>query len=130
MSTIRVWLMADLQPPLDIRFFATTNLEGMKMEDQIEVNGVKYIRVGNPAGGRAVIVVDRGWIFAGNVTRNGGRIILTDAVWVFRWESIGFDGVIKNPKSDKVTIRKMSSPVEIPEGSEVFSVPVVDDWGI
>lgn len=100
------------------------------MEDQIEVNGVKYVRAEKPTSGRAVIVVDRGWIFAGNVTRQNGRILLTEAVWVFRWESVGFDGVIKNPKSDKVTIRKMSSPVEIPEASEVFSIPVCDSWGL
>jgi len=83
-----------------------------------------------PAGTRAVIVVDRGWIFAGDVTRADGRITLTRAVHVFRWESIGFDGMIANPSSSKVTLKPLSVPVEIPEGSEIFSVPVHDSWGM
>ena len=62
------------------------------MEERVEINGVEYVRAGaRPTGNRAVVVVDRGWIFAGDVTRENGRIYLTKAVWVFRWESIGFD---------------------------------------
>jgi len=79
---------------------------------------------------RAVIVVDRGWIFAGDVTRENGRIILDRAIWVFRWESVGFDGVIKNPKSNYVTLRKMENKVEIPEASEIFCIPVDAEWGL
>ncbi len=102
--------------------------------NEIEINGVKYIKadaVQQPiVGSRAVIVVDRGWIFAGDVTRENGRIKLSRAVWVFRWESIGFDGVIANPKSTKVTIKPMPNSVDIPEGAEIFCVPVSDDWGL
>lgn len=79
---------------------------------------------------RAVVVVDRGWIFAGDVTRANGRIILDRAVWVFRWESIGFDGVIADPKSEHVTLRKMDNKVEIPEASEIFCIQVAADWGL
>jgi hypothetical protein len=104
------------------------------MANEVVIDGVKYIREdlvqASPAGNRAVIVVDRGWIFAGDVTRENGRITLTRAIHVFRWESIGFDGVIANPKSGKVTLKKMVNPVEIPEGSEIFAVPVSDDWGL
>lgn len=81
-------------------------------------------------GNRAVIVVDRGWIFAGNVTEENGRIYLDRAVWVFRWESVGFDGMIADPKSNKVTIKPMKSRVDIPKGSEVFRIPVGDEWGL
>ncbi len=104
------------------------------MNTIITVNGVEYIKadeVQKPiAGSRAVIVVDRGWIFAGDVTRENGRIKLSRAVWVFRWDSIGFDGVIANPKSTKVTIKPMPNSVDIPEGAEIFCVPVSDDWGL
>lgn len=100
----------------------------------ITINGVDYIRSDAvqqaPTGSRAVVVVDRGWIFAGDMTRENGRIKLTRAVWVFRWESVGFDGVIANPKSPKVTIKPMPNGVDIPEGAEVFCVPVADDWGL
>ena len=101
------------------------------MEEKVEINGVEYVRAdARPTGTRAVVVVDRGWIFAGNVTRENGRIRLDRAVWVFRWESIGFDGMIANPKSSQVTIRSMPNGVDLPEGAEIFCVPVDDSWGL
>lgn len=106
----------------------------MTKENSIQINGVEYVRADlvppTFKGTRAVIVVDRGWIFAGDVTRENGRIKLTRAVWLFKWESIGFDGVIKNPKSPKVTLKIMKNPVYIPEAAEIFSVSVADDWGL
>ena len=57
------------------------------------------------SGNRCVVVVDRGWIFAGDLTEENGRIRLTRAVWVFRWESIGFAAVVANPKTTGVDIR-------------------------
>ncbi len=100
--------------------------------ETIEINGVKYERVGSRpvvTGKRAVVVVDRGWIFAGDVTRENGRILIDRAVWVFRWEGVGFDGMIKDPKN-KVTLRKMDNRIDIPADSEIFSVPVGDAWGL
>ncbi len=100
----------------------------------VEINGVKYAPYTEeylkPTGTRAVVVVDRGWIFAGDVEEQGDRLVLTRAVWVFRWESIGFDGVIKDPKNKSVTLKPMSNPVEIPNGSEIFRVSVSDNWGL
>jgi hypothetical protein len=106
----------------------------MQAENSIQINGVEYIRADlapkPPTGTRAVVVVDRGWIFAGDVIRENGRIKLERVVWVVRWELIGFDGVIANPKSDKLTLKKMNNQIDIPEGAEIFSVPVCDDWGL
>lgn len=104
----------------------------------IEINGVTYAPVGAAStastllsGNRHVVVIDRGWIFAGDVSFNEEtqEYILSNAVWVFKWESIGFDGVIKDPKSSNVTIRKMEQPVVIPKGSVIFKVPVDSQWG-
>ena len=78
---------------------------------------------------RAVVVVDRGWIFAGDVTRENGRIKLSRAVHVFRWESIGFNGMIENPSSNKVTLKPLAD-VDMPESAEIFCIPVKDDWGL
>ena len=101
------------------------------MENSIEINGVEYVRADTQqVGTRAVVVVDRGWIFAGDVTRENGRIRLNRAVWVFRWESVGFDGMIANPESSQVTIRSMPNGVDLPEGAEIFCVPVDDSWGL
>ena len=100
------------------------------MSNIITINGVDYAPVKPATGTRAVIVVDRGWIFAGDVTRENGRIKIDRAVHVLKWESIGFNGVIANPKSAKVTLNTMPNGVDLPEGAEIFCVPVADDWGL
>ncbi len=97
---------------------------------EVIIDGQVFVPKNKTSGSRAVIVVDRGWIFAGDVRRENGRIYLSRAVHVFRWESIGFDGMIANPKSDKVTLKPLSNDVEIPEGSEIFCVTVGEQWGL
>jgi hypothetical protein len=100
----------------------------------VEINGVKYVRADsvqqNPNGKRAVVVVDRGWIFAGDVTEENGRIYLDRAVWVFRWESVGFAAVVADPKKSKADIRVLSTRVDLPAGAEIFRIPVGDNWGM
>ena len=101
------------------------------MEEKVEINGVEYVRAdARPTGTRAVVVVDRGWIFAGDVHRENGRIYLSRAVWVFKWEQVGFDGMVADPKSTQVTLRTIPNGIDLPEGAEIFSVPVDDRWGL
>lgn len=106
----------------------------MMQLNTVKIDDVTYVREDAVqkviTGTRAVVVVDRGWIFAGDVTREDGRIKLTRAVWVFKWELIGFDGVIANPKNKSVTIKPMPNGVDLPTGAEIFCVPVADDWGL
>lgn len=97
-------------------------------KDQIEIDGVTYRRVVAQPGKRAVVVVDRGWIFAGDVTEANGRIYLDRAVLVFRWESVGFAAVVTDPKKN-ADIRVMPTRVDIPADAEIFRLPVSDDWG-
>ena len=97
----------------------------------LSINGIDYIRadsvsVAKPNGNRAVVVVDRGWIFAGDVTREDGRIRLSRAVHVFKWESIGFAKMVETAKADLRPI----ADVDIPDGAEIFCVPVEDQWGL
>ena len=93
----------------------------------ININGVEYAPVNaTPTGTRAVVVVDRGWIFAGDVTRENGRIRLSRAVHVFKWESIGFAKMVETANADLPPI----ADVDMPEGAEIFCVPVRDDWGL
>lgn len=98
------------------------------MSEIITINGIEYTPVrAAPKGARAIIVVDRGWIFAGDVTRENGRIKLSRALHVFKWESVGFAGMIENTK--KADLRPITD-VDIPEDSEIFCVPVDDNWGL
>ena len=101
--------------------------------DTLQINGVDYVRKDSvataPNGNRCVVVVDRGWIFAGNLTEEHGRVKLSNAVWVFKWESIGFDVVLKDPNSPRVQLKKLSHVVDIHKESEIFRVPVESTWG-
>ena len=96
------------------------------MTDIITINGAEYAPI-KANGNRAVVVVDRGWIFAGDVAEREGRIYLSRAVWVFRWEAVGFAGVIAEPA--KADIRPIAN-LDIPVGSEIFRIPVEKDWGL
>jgi len=93
------------------------------MTDTVTINGVEYAPV--QTGNRAVVVVDRGWIFAGDVTEKDGRIYLSRAVWVFKWDSVGFAKVIEDPSN--ADIRPIDD-VDIPAGSEIFRIPVWETW--
>jgi hypothetical protein len=95
----------------------------------ITVDGIEYAPVKSTAGTRAVVVVDRGWIFAGDVTRKDGRILLTNALHVFKWEALGFSGMIDNPEGANADLRFIAD-VDLPAGAEVFCVPVPDGWGL
>lgn len=110
---------------LGFRFF-----ERFVVEKQITINGQVYVLENVRKGNRHVVVVDRGWIFAGDLQETEGRIVLTNAIHVFKWESIGFDGMLHNPNDKKVTLRKLEVPVDIPKNSEIFRIPVADDWGL
>jgi len=97
--------------------------------ENVTINGVEYAPVKSTAGNRAVVVVDRGWIFAGDMTRKDGRILLTNALHVFKWASLGFSGMIDNPKEANADLRSVAD-VDIPAGAEVFCVPVPEGWGL
>jgi len=105
-----------------------TNL-GEENMDTITINGIKYAPIKKNTGTRAVVVVDRGWIFAGDVTRENGRIKISDALHVFKWETIGFAGMIADTKKANADLRPIAD-VDIPAGAEVFSVSVPDGWGL
>jgi hypothetical protein len=102
----------------------------------LEINGVRYVpetAVGPaalPAGDRAVFVIDRGFIYAGDWSLSDGEYTLANAVNLRRYESIGFEGVIANPKSANATIVAMPYPVIVPSGSVLFRVPVPLGWGL
>lgn len=79
------------------------------MNDTMNINGVEYVRKDVMTSGRAVVVVDRGWIFAGDVHEDAGRIRLGRAV--------------------KADIRPCAD-VYIPSGAEICRIYVGSDWGL
>ena len=95
--------------------------------ENVVINGVEYAPVSaRQTGNRAVVVVDRGWIFAVEVRREYGRLRLSRAVHVFSWKSIGFAKMVETEEADLRPI----ADVDMPEGAEIFCVPVHDGWGL
>lgn len=107
------------------------------MDDHVVINGVRYVRedvVAKP-GKRAVVVIDRGWIYAGDVEHYedpvlGKRIRLHRAVHVFAWKGCGFEGVVAQGKASGADLRPCVGPVDLPADAEIFRRPVADDWGL
>lgn len=78
---------------------------------------------------RVVLVVDRGWIFAGDQSlTSDGYVKLSNAVHVFGWSGVGFTRMVSEWKSDKVDLRPCAD-VEVPQDAIVFRVPVDAGWG-
>lgn len=102
----------------------------------VKINGVTYVPETDPdpaalpAGDRAVFVIDRGFIYAGDWSLSDGQYTLTNAVNLRRYESIGFEGVLADPKSAKATIVPTPYPVIVPAGSVLFRIPVPQGWGL
>lgn len=97
--------------------------------ETIKVDGVTYAKATAKPGNRAVVVCDRGWIFAGDVEDKDGRIRITRAIHVFRWESMGFSAMVAQGKGPKVDLRPCAD-VDMPSDSELFRIPVGDSWGL
>ena len=104
--------------------------------DTISIDNVVYVRkdslqpVAKP-GKRAVVVMDRGWIMAGDVEYKEGRIYLTRVIHVRKWDSVGFDGMVKDPSSSKVKPYLFPLPdCDFPCTTELFKIPISDNWGM
>jgi hypothetical protein len=101
-----------------------------KMEkNTITVDGIEYVRKPVVTGKRAVIVADRGWMFAGDIERRDGRIYFTRALHFFGFKQMGFSRAIREWKSDSVDVRP-TDDFDMPADVELFCVPVADNWGI
>lgn len=103
----------------------------MTTPSTIIVDGITYVAQ-QPSTNRAVIVIDRGWIYAGDVEDRVDdlgvhRIYLTNAVWIFKWSSCGFAAVIEDPS--KADIRP-TADLSLPLASEIFRIPVPAGWGL
>lgn len=104
------------------------------MEDYITINGTRYVREDTipapPLGNRAVVIADRGFIYAGNLTRqDDGSILLTNAVNVRSWKKGGIGGLLSDPAEAGAQLDPVAYPVEFPSGTVLQIVAVPDTWG-
>lgn len=126
----------------------------MSKTTKIVIEGVEYIPAPpERTGCRHVIVIDRGWIYAGDVVEEkymlpakpGVKDLLTALLWlqaprrtvleravlVGRWSGgQWFTGMIANPKRDTTILPVPGGRVDLAPGTELYRVPVADDWGL
>jgi len=93
---------------------------------RITVDGVKYVEDLPHGEGWHICVLDRGFIFAGNLTVDkSGLHTLTDCVNVRRWEKGGFGGMTKSPKACKAVLDPSE---DISFRHPIMVVPVSEGW--
>ena len=79
-------------------------------------------------GDRHLVVLDRGWIFCGNLTRtDDGVNTLTDCVNVRKWSSGGFGGLTTDPKGSGA-VCDSCAPIRFRDSAMILAVPVPENW--
>ena len=103
--------------------------------ETININGTEYVKKSDipeaaPAGNRAVIIADRGFIYCGNMTRNeDGSIVLAQAKNIRKWDKNGMGGLLSDPVAAGATLDPVAYPIEFPAGTVLQIVSVPESWG-
>jgi len=94
---------------------------------KVTVDGKEYVSA--VKGNRRIVVLDRGFIFVGDLRKENEMYILSDAYNVRSWKSGGFGGMETDPKASQVKLDKCADKI-FKIGSEIFFTPVEDNWGL
>lgn len=99
----------------------------------ITVNGIDYVPASSISapvtGDRAIMVLDRGWIFVGNVADNeDGTVSMTCVKNLRKWGSGGFGLASRDPKAAGVVLDS-SADMTFDRKCVIFRVPVSAQWG-
>ena len=78
-------------------------------------------------GSRAIVVLDRGWIFVGDLATEGGVTTLSNCANLRKWSGGGFGGMVLSPKTSSVVLDPCANVI-FDAGAPIFTVPVADDW--
>ena len=100
----------------------------MKIKDAIET--LQAATADCTTGDRHLVVLDRGWIFAGNLSLNDdGTYTLTNAIVVTKWTSGGFGGLTLSAKESGATLDPCAQPIKFHRRAMVFAIPIPEVWG-
>lgn len=79
-------------------------------------------------GDRHIVVLDRGWIFCGNLTRTeDGVNTLTNVVNIRKWVRNGFGGLTTDPKAAGMECDECAA-IRFRDSALMFAVPVPENW--
>jgi len=79
-------------------------------------------------GDRHIVVLDRGWIFAGNMTQDEhGVYTLTNCVNVRKWSQGGFGALAISASKAGATLDDCA-PIRFRADAMIFAVPIPENW--
>lgn len=80
-------------------------------------------------GDRHIAVLDRGWIFAGNMSLDPETNVytMTDCVNIRKWTSGGFGAVSQSVGAAGATLDECA-PIKFHARAMIFCVPIGSDW--
>lgn len=78
--------------------------------------------------GKCIVVLDRGWIFVGKLTRvDDDGYLLTECSNIRKWSTGGFGGLTKSSATSGA-VQDSCSPIKFRDKSMLFYVPVSEEW--
>jgi len=96
----------------------------MKVKEAIET--LQKATANCAVGDRHIVVLDRGWIFAGNLSKDErGVYTLTDAVNIRKWKQGGFGALSRSAGEAGATLDP-SADIRFTE--MIFAVPITESW--
>jgi hypothetical protein len=79
-------------------------------------------------GDKHIVVLDRGWIFAGDLSQDdAGIYTLTNAVNIRKWSQGGFGALSKSAKEAGATLDGCA-PIRFHRSALIFAVPISGGW--
>ena len=80
------------------------------------------------SGNRNLVVLDRGWIFAGSLTEpTPAKYLLVNVVNIRKWQKGGFGQLSKGAASAGATLDD-AADLQFTASALLFSVPITDGW--
>ena len=99
----------------------------MKVKEAIET--LQKATANCQEGDRHIVVIDRGWIFAGDLSQDKatGVFTLFNAVNVRKWQNGGF-GMLTQSASKAGATLDPCEPIKFNSSAVVFTVPISAGW--
>jgi len=93
------------------------------------VDAVRDLVCDAPRGNRCLAVLDKGFIFVGNISQpdNDGIYTLTYCKNVRKWGRNGLGGLCRGAKTAQATLDD-STPIMFHRSALIFSVPISNEW--
>ena len=101
----------------------------MKNEIKEAIKTLEAATASCAAGDRHIAVLDRGWMFAGDMAldEETGVYTMTNCVNVRKWTEGGFGGLSRSATGAKAVLDKCTS-IRFHRSALILAAPIVSDW--